>query len=190
MSTTFGNLIERFAQRRVLVLGDMVADEYLIGTPSRISREAPVLILHHAGSFIRPGGATNAAYNLSGLRAGTRVIGVIGDDEMGTRLKAALATAGIDDSGLLVDSARPTTTSTRVVARGTQGVQQQIVRIDRLESKPVPGSLRDAMIEATCRLMQEVDVLLISDYTHGVISPELIDACIPVARARGVKIVV
>src|SRR5579859_3418682 len=96
MTAEYATLIERFQDRRVLVLGDMVADEYVIGRPSRISREAPVLILHFAESFVRPGGATNTAYNLSALGAHAKVVGAIGDDDMGRRLREALDAAGVD----------------------------------------------------------------------------------------------
>jgi rfaE bifunctional protein kinase chain/domain len=190
MREALGALVHRFADRSVLVLGDMVADEYVMGRPARISREAPVLILHYANSFVRPGGATNTAYNLSSLGARTSVIGVIGDDEMGRKLVDALSTAGIDGSGLLVDTDRPTSTKTRVVAKGSQEVQQQIVRIDRVDTSNLSEPLRNSMIDTIRGRLSEFDALLISDYENGVISPELIEACLPAARVAGLKVVV
>ncbi len=178
-------LLNDFGRRRVLVLGDMVVDEYIVGRPARISREAPVLILHHSDTFIRPGGATNAAHNFNALGAQTTVIGVIGDDETGARLRTLLEETGIDVSGLVVDSSRPTSTKTRVLAKGTQEVQQQIVRIDRVDTSSVDGSLRDRMIDIFCRLVSEADAVLISDYDNGVISPEILDACLPSAASSG-----
>ncbi len=174
----------------MLVLGDMVADEYVVGRPARISREAPVLILHHSQTFVRPGGATNTAYNLCTLGASTAVVGVIGDDEMGRLLRDTLERSCIDTSGLIVDPGRPTSTKTRVLAKGTQEVQQQIVRVDRVDVSPVDGVLRDRMIEAVCRALCEVDALLISDYENGVISQEVIDAVLPEARRRRITVIV
>jgi D-glycero-beta-D-manno-heptose-7-phosphate kinase len=190
MTTDYRALIGRFRERRVLVLGDMVADEYVVGRPSRISREAPVLILHFSESFVRPGGATNTAYNLSSLGARARVVGTIGDDEMGIRLRSALDGVGVDTRGLVVDTGRPTSTATRVLAKGMQEVQQQIVRIDRIARHAVDGGARDRMIEAVCEGIREVDALLISDYENGVISPEVLDICLPEARRHGCEIIV
>jgi rfaE bifunctional protein kinase chain/domain len=174
----------------VLVLGDMVADEYVIGRPARISREAPVLILHHAQTFVRPGGATNTAYNLCMLGAATRVVGVIGDDEMGRSLRHTLEESCIDTSGLILDPRRPTSTKTRVLAKGTQEVQQQIVRVDRVDVSVIDGPLRDGMIDALRQALCEVDALLISDYENGVMSPEVIDACLPAAHRQGIPVIV
>jgi rfaE bifunctional protein kinase chain/domain len=163
----------------------MVVDEYVLGRPARISREAPVLILHHADTFIRPGGATNAAHNFTTLGARTAVIGVVGDDDVGSRLRAMLEGLGIDVTGLVVDPSRPTSTKTRVLAKGTQEVQQQIVRIDRVDTRNVDGPLANRMIDAFRRSLHDVDAILISDYDNGVISPEIVQACVPVASRSG-----
>jgi rfaE bifunctional protein kinase chain/domain len=187
---TLDTLLKRMGGLRVLVLGDMVADEYVTGSPDRISREAPVLILTYTGSFVRPGGATNAAYNLHTLGAAARVVGVIGADAMGRRLVDLLRDLGIDTAGLCVDPSRPTSTKTRILAKGTQEAQQQIVRVDRVDESAVDGSLRDRTIDATRRALREVDALLISDYANGVIGNEMIEACLPTARARDVPIFV
>ena len=184
------DVLLRMQGLRVLVLGDMVVDEYISGRPDRISREAPVLILTYTGTFVRPGGATNVAYNLSRLGARTSVVGVIGDDGFGRDLRATLDDLGIGSDGLLVNSLRATSTKTRVLAKGTQEAQQQIVRIDRIDEKPVDGEVRDRMIEATCSALQHVDALLISDYAHGVIGAEIIETCLPEARKRGVIVTV
>lgn len=190
MSTDFEALIGRFPACRVLVLGDMVADEYLIGRPSRISREAPVLILHYTDSFVRPGGATNTAYNLRALGAQAEVVGAIGADGMGSRLRGELERVGIGTAGLVVDEDRPTSTATRVLAKGVQEVQQQIVRIDRIARDPVDGEVRARMIAAVRDALPRVDALLISDYENGVISPEVLDVCLPEARRLGCRIIV
>lgn len=183
-------LVERFRQKRVLVLGDIVADEYIMGRPARLSREAPVLVLEETGRTIRPGGATNTAVNLAALGAQTLVTGVIGDDDMGRRLTTVLQDAGIDTSGLIVLPHRPTTTKTRVVGKGTQEIQQQIVRIDRVDTSLLEPNEQEQLIRFVCHALDEVDALLISDYENGVISPDIISTCLPRARARGLVITV
>ncbi len=188
--SSLSQVIVGMSAGRVLVLGDVVADEYVVGRPARISREAPVLILHFTESFVRPGGATNPAYNLVHLGARASLVGVVGDDDMGRRLRAELAAAGVDCRYLFTDTHRPTSTKTRILGKGTQEVQQQIVRIDRVDVSAVDGSLRDAMVDGVCRAMAENDALVISDYENGVISPEVIDACLPAARRQGRTIVV
>jgi rfaE bifunctional protein kinase chain/domain len=186
----FAAVLDGFVRRRVLVLGDMVADEYVVGRPARISREAPVLILEHSAGFVRPGGATNTGYNLHSLGARATLIGVVGDDEPGRRLLSTLAELGMDPSCLLVDGTRPTSTKTRIVAKGTQEAQQQIVRVDRVDAAPLNGPLRARMIDLVRRTLEDVDALIISDYENGVVSSELIDACLPEARRRGIDVVV
>lgn len=183
-------LLDRFQFRRVLVLGDVVADEYVVGRPARISREAPVLILHHSESFVRPGMATNTANNIAALGARAAVVGVVGDDERGRELDEVLTAAGIDTRGLVVDRGRSTPTKTRVLARGAQEAQQQIVRIDRIDQSPVTESVRDRMIDVLLRALEGADSVLISDYDLGVLSSEVIAACVPVALERGLPVIV
>src|SRR5579884_264296 len=190
MSAPYGDLLARFRDRRVLVLGDIVADEYLIGRPERLSREAPVLILQYTSSFVRPGGATNVAYNIAALGAGASLVGVIGDDEMGRRLRGVLEKAGIRTECLLTDTSRPTSTATRVLAKGAQEAQQQVVRIDRIDRHPVDGPVLDRMIDQLRAELESYQALLISDYENGVISQEVIDACLPRARTLDLPVIV
>ncbi|GAC1330730.1 MAG: D-glycero-beta-D-manno-heptose-7-phosphate kinase [Chloroflexota bacterium] len=190
LSLTTSALFERFEHRHVLVLGDMVADEYLVGRPTRISREAPVLILNHSHTFVRPGGATNTAYNFRRLGATTQVVGIVGDDEMGRLLRSTLDDARISTRGLIVDNERQTSTKTRILAQGVQEAQQQIVRVDRVDATDVPAEVRCAMIDAVRNSLDTVDTLLISDYDHGVISQEVIDACLPLAAKKKLTVVI
>jgi D-glycero-beta-D-manno-heptose-7-phosphate kinase len=186
----FAELLESFTRRHVLVLGDMIADEYLIGRPARISREAPVLILEYVASFVRPGGATNTGYNVHALGARTTMIGVVGDDEPGRNLREALEKLGMNTGCLLVDPSRPTSTKTRILAKGTQEAQQQIVRIDRVDATDFDEGLRDRVVEMVHQSVCEVDALIVSDYESGLISQEVIEACLPEARRRGITVTV
>lgn len=129
--------LQGFAGRRVLVLGDMLADEYIIGRPSRLSREAPIPVLEWVDRYIVPGGATNLARNCRALGATVAVCGVIGDDEPGRALAACLADEGIATTGLVSEAGRPTATATRVIGGGPQIVSQQIARIDRVVREPI-----------------------------------------------------
>jgi rfaE bifunctional protein kinase chain/domain len=183
-------LVEGFARARVLVIGDLVLDEYLIGTPARISREAPVLILEQRDQFIVPGGATNPGVNARTLGAEVYVAGVIGDDSPGRQLQAALARAGVHLDGVLRDASRPTSTKTRIVAGSAQVVQQQIVRIDRVAVAPLSAEQERDIIAAITRLIPQVDAVILSDYDIGMLSPAIIAACLPLARQHHVNVVV
>ncbi len=171
-------IIGAFARQRIVVIGDMVADEYIFGAPSRVSREAPVVVLEYAGRRLVPGGATNVAVNLRALGASVSVVGVVGDDEMGRELAGALQALSVDISGLIVDGDRPTSTKTRIVGGGSQGVRQQMVRIDRADSSPVRGPARARLFDAARGLLGGASGLIFSDYEHGVIDPELIALCL------------
>ena len=190
LSTDASPYLKTFAAKRVLVLGDMVADEYIVGRPMRISREAPVLVLHHSEDFVRPGGAANVAYNLAALGAKTSVAGVIGDDGPGQRLRQALCDLDIDTSGLLIERGRSTATKTRVVGGGAQEIQQQIVRIDRVDVSEMARETSDRLIAVVGTALERVDAVVISDYENGVISPSVLQSCLPAARSKDVLIAV
>jgi rfaE bifunctional protein kinase chain/domain len=174
-------LVRRFAGKRVLVVGDMVADEYIVGAPMRVSREAPVLILAERDRYIVPGGATNPGVNARACGAEVFLTGVIGADASGERLQARLRHYGIHMDGLVVEGSRPTSTKTRILAGDAQLVQQQIVRVDAIDD----SNLSDACIRKIITYLQEViptvDALILSDYENGVISPDIISTAIPLA---------
>src|SRR5713101_6522759 len=161
------SLIAGFAGKRVLVIGDMVADEYLIGRPTSISREAPVLILKLSEERTIPGGAANVAVNARTLGAEVFLAGVVGDDLPGQRLRRAISDLQMNQDGLVTDAQRPTSTKTRILAGSAQIVQHYIERI-----------------------LPSIDAIVLSDYENGVISPEIIETCIPMARQLNKVIVV
>src|SRR6266568_382430 len=147
------SLVSSFATKRVLVIGDMVADEYLIGKPTRIAREAPVLILEL-------------------------------DEER------AIADLKMHQEGLVTDAHRPTSTKTRILAGSPQIVQQHIVRIDRVDTSEVEQPGKGYICDYIQRMLPSVDAIVLSDYENGVISPDIIETCIPMARALNKVIVV
>ena len=183
------SLVDQFAGKRVLVLGDMVADEYIYGAPMRISREAPVLVLRWSGSSLAPGGALNPAVNARTLGAEVFLAGVIGDDEPGRRLRARLAELGVSMEGLLVEPGRPTSTKTRALAGDTQLRQQQIVRIDQIDTSELESTTRQGIITYLAETIPQVDALIISDYENGVINPHVLEEALPLARALGKTVV-
>src|SRR6266436_9649100 len=141
------SLIAGFEGKRVLVIGDMVADEYLIGRPTSISREAPVLILKLSEERTIPGGATNVAVNARTLGAEVFLAGVVGDDLPGQRLRRAISDLQMHQEGLVTDTQRPTSTKTRIHAGSSQIVQQQIVRIDRVDTSDLGAPSKARIID-------------------------------------------
>ncbi len=182
-------LIKNFAGKRLLVIGDMVADEYLIGRPARISREAPVLILELAEERTHPGGAANVAVNARMLGAKVFLAGVIGDDLSGNRLREAISKLDMHQEGIVTDTLRPTSTKTRILAGSPQIVQQHIVRVDRVDTSELEEPSRDKILHYIRQMLPSIDAVVLSDYENGVISPAIIENCIPVAQKHD-KIVV
>lgn len=183
-------LIDKMAGHKMMVIGDMVADVYLEGKISRISREAPVLVLEHAGETVVPGGAANAVHNAATLGGDIYVVGYIGADTVGKELAGILAGKGVRCAGLISDPARPTITKTRVMAGGLATVRQQVVRIDR-ESKTLPDHEIEekvtAYIAANIDAMQAV---VMSDYGSGTLSPAVREQVIAACRESGVPCIV
>jgi rfaE bifunctional protein kinase chain/domain len=183
-------LISGFGGKRILVIGDMVADEYLIGNPKRISREAPVLILDLSEERTVPGGATNVAVNARTLGAEVLLSGVVGDDLPGRRLRKAIADLGMNQEGLITDVSRPTSTKTRIIAGSTQVIYQHIVRVDRVDTSEVGEPSRGQIVGYIERVLPTVDAVMLSDYENGMISPAVLECCLPLARRLGKVIVV
>ncbi|GAC1400097.1 MAG: PfkB family carbohydrate kinase [Ktedonobacteraceae bacterium] len=183
-------LIRGFKGKRVLVIGDMVADQYLIGRPTRISREAPVLILELDEERTIPGGATNVAVNARSLEAEVFLAGVVGSDVPGENLRHAIDTLGMHSEGMFTDPTRPTSTKTRIMAGSPQIVQQHIVRIDRVDTSDIVEPCKRHILDYIQAMLPTIDAVVLSDYENGVISPDIIEACIPVARALNKVIVV
>jgi rfaE bifunctional protein kinase chain/domain len=188
-------IVQQFSDKKVMVLGDFVADEYILGKTSRISREAPVLILEYLSRQVVLGGAGNATNNLAALGAAVVPMGVIGDDETGREVTRQLNRLGIDTALLRVQRNHVTTTKTRIMAGGRHQhtSQQQVVRIDRGETNRVSERSEAAFLRALDEETAGVDALVISDYQYGVLSPRVIekvnqivkrDSCLVVVDSR------
>src|SRR5207248_2049322 len=175
MNADLAQLLERFPRARIAAIGDLVADEFVYGETDRISREAPVLIVRYETAELKPGCAANAIMNLCALGARVQAIGLIGNDEIGRRLRALLRDGGADDSAVLTIDG-PTSTKTRVLAGGKNTRRQQMLRIDR-DGPPPPGaSLSQKLVRALAQAAAKCDAILVSDYGLGLFTPALVDA--------------
>ena len=163
-------LIEDFAGIRVAVFGDLLADEFIYGQIARVSREAPVLILNYDSTEIVPGGAGNAAANVAALGGAPAAIGVVGADETGDRLVAALG-SGVEGRGLIRRRGYQTPTKTRILAGGVHSAKQQVVRIDRAVSQALSAADRSAVEAKLVWAAARCDALLVSDYGTGLVTP-------------------
>jgi len=167
-----------------------VADIYLEGKISRISREAPVMVLEHAGETLVPGGAANAVQNAAVLGGRVQALGVIGDDAAGRELTATLAAHGVGTIGLLVDATRSTVTKTRVMAGGKATVRQQVVRIDRESKEPLSPSVQETLLQAIEEMIDTMAVVVMSDYGGSTISPQLLRRVINFCREKKMPCIV
>ncbi len=176
--------------RRVLVLADIVADEFIYGRIERVSREAPVLILCHDGVDLRLGGGANAALNIRTLGGVPVPFGALGRDAHGRQLRALLSRKGIDTSRTFVAPRYVTPVKTRILAGGAHSTKQQIVRIDR-ETRMPDGSRSEQRLLASLRAFRgAVDAVLVSDYGFGLLTPAVVRAAIAFARRRRIPITV
>lgn len=189
-SPEYRSLLPRLDGKRVVVLGDLVADEYILGNANRISREAPVLILNWQDRYVSLGGATNTAHNIRILGGEVQLLGVVGSDSLGTELRSALLQAGIGQEHVLVDPSRPTTVKTRVLAGGEQAVKQQLVRIDKLSREPLSQELEDQILAKLTLLLPKADGLLISDYGLGVVTERIKRGAIALAHKYQIPVTV
>lgn len=181
-------IVERFPQRQILVVGDSIADQFIHGAISRVSREAPVFILRHELTDTVPGGAANCALNLASLGAQVSLVSVAGEDEAGRALVEKLNAAGIDCSGLITSQAIQTTTKVRILAGQLHSTRQQVIRIDYegepLSDPQVRARLRESVREQT----QTADAVIISDYNYGVADTEMATFARDAATARKIPV--
>lgn len=169
-------VVEAFPNLTITVLGDLVADEFVFGEISRVSREAPVLILKHRDRTVVPGGGANAANNLADLGVNVLPVGIVGDDEPGRLLLKYFRHKRIAVSGVLKDKTYATVTKTRILAGMTHTSRQQVVRVDREPSEaPNPHLTRELYLAAR-NYAHASDALLVSDYGYGAATPALVDA--------------
>lgn len=184
------DLIGEMQGHKIMIIGDIVADVYLEGKISRISREAPVLVLEHTGETVVPGGAANAVYNAATLGGDIFAVGVIGDDSAGRQLTGILRQGKVRTEGLVVDPQRPTVTKTRIMAGGLATVRQQIVRVDRETKEPLSAAIENAVMEYIGAHIDAMAAVVMSDYGSKAISAPIGRFAIEACRRRSIPCIV
>ncbi len=173
MSTLTDAIRKQFAGRRIVILGDVVADQFLHGTIARVSREAPVFILEHDSTDTRPGGAANAAVNVASLGGHPILVGMTGNDANGQLLKKALTAAGVDCNYIVSDDRLQTTTKVRVLAGQQYAPRQQVIRIDYANREAVADDLLTRHQQNFTDTCAGAAAIIISDYNYGAAYPAI-----------------
>jgi D-beta-D-heptose 7-phosphate kinase/D-beta-D-heptose 1-phosphate adenosyltransferase len=178
-------IIAAFADTKVLVVGDVMLDEYVWGEVRRISPEAPVPIVECSHRTYAPGGAANVAGNVAGLGGRALLGAVVGRDYPSVQLRDLLQQTGVHVEGLFADETRPTTTKTRIVAHN-----QHVVRVDLEERRPLPAELENSLLQWASAQMSSVGACILSDYDKGAVTPQLAHCFLELARDQGKPVVV
>ena len=184
------NSLKKFNKINILIIGDMVADVYLKGNISRVSREAPVLVLEHAGEKVVPGGAANVVHNVATLGGQAFAVGLIGNDKAGSGLRDILNDKNVDTTGLIVEENRPTITKTRIIAGGSATVSQQIVRIDQEMKSPILSQTEESFINILKQVIDKIDAVVLSDYGSGMLSDKIRNFIIESCQEKNIKTIV
>lgn len=177
--------VDGFSRCGVLVVGDVMLDEYVTGAVERISPEAPVPVVTVKSIDHRLGGAANVTNNVRALGARAWLAGVVGDDGHGRMLRERVDAAGIDASAIVLDPSRPTSVKTRVVAQ-----KQQIVRYDRESAARLPSRVADRLLERVQAILPKVQVVVLSDYAKGVLGEDVVASLVKACRAAGKPVMV
>lgn len=172
--------VRRFRDKNILVIGDLMLDRFIWGSVRRISPEAPVPVVEIHTESLCPGGAANVAANIRSLGARPVPVGLVGDDEEGTRLREMLAGLDAAAGGLIVQRGRKTTVKTRIIAH-----HQQVCRTDRECKEPISQRTRESAVRRFRACLRRADAVVVSDYAKGMISPDLLEEILPLARAAG-----
>ncbi len=171
------SILGGFSQKRIMIIGDLILDEFIWGKVSRISPEAPVPVVWAEKESFMPGGAANVANNARSLGAEVSIVGVVGDDERAAILKGELEHKGIETDGVISDKSRPTILKTRVIAH-----KQQVVRIDKENIDPIGEKTIKKLICFVEENMKRTDAVIIEDYGKGLISPEILKPIMKCAK--------
>jgi D-glycero-beta-D-manno-heptose-7-phosphate kinase len=177
-------MIRDIKKSRVLVIGDIMLDEYMWGSASRISPEAPVPVVEIKSRTFHAGGAANTVSNIISLGAEATLMGIIGKDQNGDLLKKILLKSGISTKQIVTEPSRPTTSKVRILAQG-----QQVMRTDQELTGPLGDAITDTLIRRITKMADEIDGIAVSDYNKGVIGPRLMSSLINLSKQKG-KIIV
>lgn len=173
-------IVSNFRDKNILVIGDLILDEFIWGKVSRISPEAPVPVVWVKSESFMPGGASNVANNINSLGGRAHMVGVVGKDDRAGILRGELGHRGVNVDGVFSDAERPTILKTRVIAH-----QQQVVRIDKEKVDPIHESTIKKIVSFVENVIDDMDGIVIEDYGKGLISPALLNKIVPLAKKKG-----
>lgn len=179
-------ILDAIADVRVLVVGDVMLDHFMVGTVRRISPEAPVPVVELEREFSLPGGAANVAHNVVSLGATTSLVGLVGDDSGAAELRGLLEGRGLAGSGLVTDSSRPTTRKTRLATTR----HQQVARIDVERGDDADAAIDAALVSVIEAAVPDANAVIVSDYLKGVVTPRVMAHLVAATRARGIPLLV
>ena len=178
-------ILRRASERFIVVYGDVMLDEFVWGDVTRISPEGPVPVVDVRRESVHLGGAANVLANLVAMGVRASVVGVVGVDRAGERVRAELKETGATDDALVLDETRPTTTKTRIIAHS-----QLVVRADRERRTAVDAETEERIIEVLNQAIKEADAFVVSDYDKGAVTPRVLSEILPVAYGRGIPVLV
>jgi rfaE bifunctional protein kinase chain/domain len=183
-------IIRSFSERKLLIVGDSIADKFLYGSISRVSREAPVFILRHELTETVPGGAANCALNLAALGANVSLISLAGDDEAGIALRDKLKAAGVNVEGFSLSERVQTTTKVRILAGHSHANKQQVIRVDYEDAPLNDLHLRQTINANLKNVLDSAEAVIFSDYNYGLVDEQAIELVRETQRARKIPILV
>ncbi|MCY4063283.1 MAG: PfkB family carbohydrate kinase [Chloroflexi bacterium] len=186
MSTLLKSHVARLADRIVLVIGDVILDEYITGRVTRMSREAPVPVLELESKRYIAGGAANPAANIASLGGRAIQVGIVGEDAPGEQLRQLLVRQGIEAGGLLRRAERPTTVKTRILAQMGLRFPQQVTRIDTVTRQPIDDETESLVVDLASGKLADVNAVLLSHYHGGLLTPSLVRRIRDLCAAYGV----
>lgn len=184
------NIIRSFSQRKLLIVGDSIADKFLYGSISRVSREAPVFILRHELTETVPGGAANCALNLAALGANVSLISLAGNDEAGIALRDKLSTAGVNVDKLILSEKVQTTTKVRILAGHAHANKQQVIRVDYEDGPLNDLELRQTIHANLLNALASAGAIILSDYNYGLVDQEVIELVRDAQKTRNIPVLV
>ena len=178
-------ILDNFKNKKILVVGDIMLDKYIWGDVSRISPEAPVQVVNVARETYEPGGASNVANNISALDGRAFMVGITGNDEANKILLEELEKKGIDTGGILIDKDKPTTQKVRIIGRS-----QQLLRVDYEKKEHIHQNIEHSMIAFLEKMIKDIDVVIISDYAKGAITPQVSNRLVQIAKENNKVVIV
>lgn len=184
------DFVDKFKGKRILIIGDMIADIYLHGDISRISREAPVLVLVESEERTVAGGAANVVNNVATLGGKAFAVGILGEDKGALNLKQILEDNAVDTQGMYCDPERKTITKTRVIAGGRATVSQQVVRIDRECNEPLSAAYEQELMDYIKQIMPQMQGVVMSDYGSGTITPAIRDLILTMSKEYNIPSII